>query len=157
MHRTGAVRHFRNKWQWTARQHPFASQWHARIAQQTSTSHCTLTIFILWFCSSSLDAANRPCLLSLDCEMCETATSSRELIGLGVVNEAGSTVLKVIGCLTAASPCTCSLPVSLTHYHLSLQSSQSLLPWHLCAAQEYAFYTAKLSASPFATANADMM
>ncbi len=28
--------------------------------------------------------------------MCETATSSRELIGLSVVNEAGSTVLKVI-------------------------------------------------------------
>ena len=29
--------------------------------------------------------------------MCETATSSRELIGLSVVNEAGSTVLKVTG------------------------------------------------------------
>ncbi|DBA67637.1 TPA: hypothetical protein ACH3X2_001233 [Trebouxia sp. C0005] len=46
--------------------------------------------------SSSLDTASRPCLLSLDCEMCETATSSRELIGLSVVNEAGSTVLKML-------------------------------------------------------------
>ena len=89
--------------------------------------------------------------------MCETATSSRELIGLSVVNEAGSTVLKVIGLPDCSFSLHRSLPVSLAHYHLSLQSSQSLLPWHLCAAQEYAFYTAKLSASPLATANADMM
>lgn len=82
----------------SVRQHPFASQWSCKeCAADKHTSRCTQTIFILCFCSTSLDAASRPCLLSLDCEMCETATSSRELIGLSVVNEAGSTVLKVIG------------------------------------------------------------
>ncbi|KAL3156616.1 hypothetical protein ABBQ38_000903 [Trebouxia sp. C0009 RCD-2024] len=46
--------------------------------------------------SAGLDISSRPCLLSLDCEMCQTATNVRELIGLSVVNEAGSTVLKML-------------------------------------------------------------
>ena len=49
----------------------------------------------LCFCSDGLDTSSRPCLLSVDCEMCQTATNVRELIGLSIVNEAGSTVLKV--------------------------------------------------------------
>ena len=31
----------------SVKQHPFASQWHARITQQTSTSHCNQTVFTL--------------------------------------------------------------------------------------------------------------
>lgn len=46
-------------------------------------------------CSSGLNVESEPILLSLDCEMCETSTSKRELIGLSVNNSAGSTVLKV--------------------------------------------------------------
>ena len=49
-------------------------------------------------CSAGFDAEAAPVLLSLDCEMCETSTSKRELIGLSLVNSAGSTVLKVIEC-----------------------------------------------------------
>ena len=56
---------------------------------------CSAVTHHLCFCSAGLDTSSRPCLLSLDCEMCQTATNVRELIGLSVVNETGSTVLKV--------------------------------------------------------------
>ena len=42
--------------------------------------------------------------------MCETATNVRELIGLSVVNEAGSTVLKVHDCFVPVTKVSVTFP-----------------------------------------------
>jgi len=52
--------------------------------------------------------------------MCQTATNVRELIGLSVVNEAGSTVLKV--CPPAQ--------LVLTYFNLILTLHWLMTPWH---------------------------